>query len=311
MDDSKNNGNIPLPEETQIPKSSGNIKGLHTYESDMARALRDNNGSLVKISLAEQKKKEEEGQRTKLKKEHSRNFMYVIGGVVLLAIVFFSARYVNTAIKNRSVNQTVIEKRDTFFNIENQTVIPASFIVGKEASAKAILATLKEKSVPGEMSVIFFKKDSTVEGEVSYLSTQEIIQRLSLSIPGSLVRTLDPDTIVGGYKDDTNQNVNLFLLWNTSDYDRAFAGMLEWESNLFSDLFTVFGIELNADNSYLLSKRWEDVLIDNNDARVLRTLDGEPVLYYIFFDRNLFTVTTDIETIREITKRLRAEQLKI
>lgn len=307
----KNQNEIPVPAQNQNlkPNIKSNIQALHTYEGDMARALRENNGSLIKVSLAEQKRRDEEARRGEVTKEKSRNFMYFFVGIMLVAIVVLGARYVNQIIKNRSINKVSIATRDTFFSTEEQIFLSANSLVGKESSAQLLLATINQKSVLGKMNSIFFKKDRVIEGESAFLSTQEIISRLGFSMPGSLVRTLNEEMIFGSFTNNKGEP-NLFMMFYTNDYDQAFAGMLSWEKNLFSDLFTVFGINVNDKNSYLLDKKWDDILIDNNDTRVLRDNENNPILYYAFLDRNIFIITDNMDTIRESIKRLRTEKLK-
>lgn len=293
-----------------IPDNHSRIKALHTYEGDMARAIRENNGSIVKISLAEQKKNGDEIRRQKIAKARSRNFFYVISTILIIIVVFFSARFVIEAIKERGVNKSTIESKNTFFAVEEQTVIESNLLIGKESSIKAILATLKAKAVENGINIVLFKKESLdTESPVTFLSTQEFINRLQFSMPGALTRSLSKDMLIGSYT-QKNNDPKLFILWETTDYDQSFAGMLEWENGLFADIFLFFDETLNKNYEYFVSKKWEDLLIDNNDARVLRDIEGNPVLYYIFLDRSVFLLANDLPTIREITSRLRTENLK-
>lgn len=287
-----------------------NIQALHTYESDMARAIRDNNGSMVKISLAEQKKKEAEMNRNKNIKVKSKNFTYVFVGIILIGLVFLGANFVTKLIKDRSIKKVVVEKNETFFAVESQTILSADSLVGKESSAQVILATFKEKSKPGEMNVLFFKKGSDLENKSLFLSTQEFISRIGFSMPGPLVRSLSDKMTLGEYTLTGENNPYLFLVFNTNDYDQAFRGMLDWENGLFGDMFPFLDIKITNENKYLLDKKWEDLLIDNNDARILRDANNEPVLYYMFLDRNIFLISPNLDTIKEISKRLRVEKLK-
>lgn len=305
----KNQNEVPTPPQTPTLNTQSDIKALHTYEGDMARALRENNGSLIKVSLAEQKRRDEEARRGEATKEKSKNFMYFFVGIILVAIVVLGARYVNQLIKDRGINKVSIETRNTFFGTEEQIFLSANSLVGKESSAQLLLATIDQKSVQGAMNSIFFKKESAIPGEPAFLSTQEIISRLGLSIPGPLVRTLNEEMIFGSFTQSKGEP-NLFIMFYTNDYDQAFAGMLSWEKNLFSDLFIIFGIDLNDENSYLLDKKWDDLLVDNNDTRVLRDNENNPILYYAFLDRSIFIITDDVDTIRESIKRLRTEKLK-
>ena len=300
--------NIKIGQDVPLPKSK--IQSLHTYESDIARAVRDNDGSVTKIAIAEQKRKEANINQSSKIITRKKNFSYLIMGLILIVVVFMSTRFVVNLIKEKSVYKGSTEKIATFFTIEKQTLIDSSSLVGKELIAMTIKNALKVESISAGMNAIFIKKSSIDNNLLSIISTQEFISIMQFNMPGGLARSLDEQMLVAGYKNNIEKKPHLFFLWNTNNYDQAFAGMLEWETVILGDMFTLFDIDITNKNSYLLNKKWEDILIDNNDARILKYEDGTPLLYYMFLDNNIFIITDDIETIREVIKRLRAQKLK-
>lgn len=285
------------------------IKALHTYEADIARALRENNGSIVKIRMAEQKKNEEQSVFTNEGKEKSINFRYLLFGILLILIIVLGVIFGKNFFENRNVNKISIESKETFFTTDEQIFLSEKSFVGIESSARLLNATIQQKSKLDSINYIFIKKDSSLEGENSFLSSQEIISRLGFSMPGSLLRSLDDEMIFGSFTKNQNEP-HLFLMFYTNDYDQAFAGMLEWEKELFSDLAILFNIKVDDTNKYLLDKKWDDILIENKDVRVLKNNASQNVLYYLFLDRNIFMITDDIGTINESLKRFRIESIR-
>ena len=53
-----------------------------------------------------------------------------------------------------------------------------------------------------------------------------------------------------------------------------FGQMRNWENKMFSDLHDIFGIPLSLDTGYLLTKNFEDGIIQNKNARILRDGSG-------------------------------------
>ncbi len=300
--------NIKIGQDVPIPKSK--IQSLHTYESDIARAVRDNDGSVTKIAIAEQKRRDADLNKNLKTGLRKKNLSYFLMGLILILAVFLSARFVINLINKKSVYQGSVEKVSTFFTVENQIILDSNLLVGRETSANLINDALKTESIPAGISAIFFEKENQIEKFKIFMSTQEFISAMQFSMPGALVRSLTDDMLVASYKNNTEKNPHLFFLWNTNDYDQAFAGMLEYESVMFGDLFTLFDIKITSENNYLLNKKWEDILIDNNDARILKYEDGAPLLYYMFLDRKIFIITDNMDTIQEVTKRLKAQKLK-
>jgi hypothetical protein len=83
-----------------------------------------------------------------------------------------------------------------------------------------------------------------------------------------------------------------------------------WETEMFSDLHAFFGQSITAENKYLLTEAFEDAIIENKNARVLYTKDGDISLMYVYIDENSVVIANTNTAVREIMLRLLSSQIK-
>jgi len=79
---------------------------------------------------------------------------------------------------------------------------------------------------------------------------------------------------------------------------------------MFSDLHGLFGIELTSDTGYLLTKNFEDGIVGNQNARVLKDNDGNIVLASVFIDNTSVVIAKSPEAVQEVISRLTANKIK-
>ena len=99
-----------------------------------------------------------------------------------------------------------------------------------------------------------------------------------------------------------------FAIFKLKSFENAFAGMLEWESNIQRDIGPIFPTWEYARNLDP-NTPFRDVATRNKDARVLATAEGEVALLYSFFDNNILIVTDNLGTLRTLIDRLTREKL--
>ena len=90
----------------------------------------------------------------------------------------------------------------------------------------------------------------------------------------------------------------------------VFEPMKAWESKMFYDLHSFFGMNLNEDTKYLLEKSFEDGIIQNKNARILRDKDGNIVLMYIYAKEDSLIITNSETAVAEVMLRLASSQIK-
>jgi len=128
---------------------------------------------------------------------------------------------------------------------------------------------------------------------------------LETDAPGSLVRNLKPVFMFGSLG---GENISSFMIIQLASFENAFAGMLDWESTLASDVGPIFPSAERLKNVTSLTA-FQDITDKNKDARVLYDPDGQEVLLYSFLNNDILIITDSIETLHTIISRLTAESL--
>lgn len=145
----------------------------------------------------------------------------------------------------------------------------------------------------------------TSEGtrETMPLSSSQFFSALELNAPGALVRSFGNDFLFAIHIFDGNQP---FLILDVDSYEAAFSGMLSWEEVIVQDLGPVLRkeSELSVGTGAFAKVLFEDAVVKNVDARVLKNQDGKTILLYAFPQRNLLIIATNPETFGEILARL-------
>lgn len=103
---------------------------------------------------------------------------------------------------------------------------------------------------------------------------------------------------------------DLFILLKINRYEDAFKKMRSWEEKLFYDLHNIFGIDITSKNSYLLTKEFEDGIVQNKNARILYDKKGKIVLMYVYIDDEHLIITNTEKTTREVILRINSSKIK-
>ena len=105
-------------------------------------------------------------------------------------------------------------------------------------------------------------------------------------------------------------NKNFFVLIKMRSFQDIFDSVRAWENKMFYDLHSLFGVSINSNTSYLLTKNFDDGIIENKNARILYDKDGGIVLMYVFADETSLVIAGSIDAVREVMFRLSSSQLK-
>jgi len=285
---------IPKPEIKDIQK------GIHTYASDMAQALRTEDGSVVKIAIAEQKKREKEKENTTPTSKKNlalagAGIFFILVALIVIAYFVFQA---NAPAPTTSDNVKI----DSLIYAESKKVIDTTDL-GDDRLAGAIASEIKNNSLAIDVieNISLQKNISINPPSATELTTPEFFSRFGTDAPGALVRSLGDKFMIG--VDSYNGN-ELFILFTTNSLSDTRAGMLDWENKMFDNIYQVFGIPLSGPNTDLFVTKWTDATIKNKDARAMRDSNGKIVLYYLFPDDHTLLITTGSGALDAVTKRL-------
>lgn len=292
-----NNENISAP------------KMLHTYMSDMANVVRENEVSVIKVALEEQKKREREEEFVKIEGTPKKKIFWAFGGLIILLGAFVLSYFVIQKNPKKDIPNEIITTKESLIHSENKIEIDAttainkidiSNILGKEVSVKNESESIKE---------IFLNKKNNELTNV--ISIENLFTLINTNTPGQLIRSFSEEYMIGSYTPLSAYDRNhLFLIIKINDYDQAYAGMLEWEKTMLDDLYSVFQINISNLNKDIFEKPFKDIIVKNKDTRILYTDEGADVLLYLFPDKNTLIITDNQEAVKEIITRLLAKQSK-
>lgn len=288
---------------------TNNIKTLRTYSSDMADVVRENEISVIKIAVAEQKKHEREDLYRKARGTSISKFFLLIGALLLIAGGIIGSYYLLKKKDIASAPEQIQKGIETFISYDEQAFVDMTNATSSSDVINILKEEMDKKSTQGSIKSLF--QTTSVSGTPALLSLQKFFSLMKISAPGPLTRSLADQYLVGTYMPNENDSrPHLFLMFETNDFNVAYVGMLEWEKTILDDLFGLFHIDVSGDRSELFEKPWKDIIINNRDARILYDDAGANVLYYTFLDKNKIIITDSGEVIKEIITRLLTQNTK-
>jgi|TARA_Y100000310_G_scaffold344730_1_gene459111 hypothetical protein len=299
----ENTRNTKKDDSKEAVKKNWIIRPLRTYKSDVARAVKKGQESFVSIAAAESKRKERKPHKGHVpEKPRTRLFLYalavllVVLGVVSVLFVYFT--------KEDKTPQGIGTVPSLIF-ADLQTGIDVTDISGR-ALTENLEREVKNSALPlGNVEHLYLTKKH--EAGIELVQTQELFNLLNTNIPSPLLRSLEPEFMIGTHVFDGNQP---FVILKTRFYENAFAGMLAWEDILQEDLEPLFG---NASrftiSTATRSFGFVDRVVRNNDVRTLSNEAGEVVLLYAFPDQKTIIITTNENTFAEILTRMKTSRI--
>ena len=212
----------------------------------------------------------------------SRIYTYVLIAVCLIATISgVGVTYYYYTLSNapNAVTSYVVPSP-----LISQKTIP----VGLELTAQETLSALKAVVVKENQVVSVYPTVPLSEGGVKPASTSEILTLLALKAPGSFTRSIKEFSF-GGIDANTP-----YIIIVGGSFDTLFAGMLQWEKNLLSDLSPFF------ENTSSAQLAFTDAIASNKNIRVLTDQNGEDVVIYTFINQNTILITNKREALQTL-----------
>lgn len=282
------------------PKEQDNeshIPAVRTFSSDLAEALKDKQGSMVKIAMQEDEK------RRKLNEDASptskKNIRFILGGIGLLVV---AVGVIAGAIWFRGRDNRVPA---------DQVALPSSLLRSEEVLALDItelsparIAQEVQKVVedPGIRLGAIKNIVPTIgpTGEKTRVNALSFLEAIGAQVPDTFGRSLENDFMLGVYHFDLSHP---FLVLRGTARDYMLTGMLEWEPYMVEDLELLFAINTENENAYLVSQSFSSAIIQNRDTRAVKNSEGDVILFYSFLDQNTVIITRDPKTLVEAVRR--------
>lgn len=278
--------------------------GVRTYASDIAEMMKREKGSIIKIALAEQKRRDDSASRRD--PTSTKNLIVMILGIALIVggiMIFVSS------IMNRSKPLPVTNVSPTlpsFIFTENQVQIDMTDMNRTEL-INAIHIQVANATLVSETINNLYVSYRTSAGQTMVPATV-FFQKLGVDIPDTLFQNLYPGLMLGVYNQPSGND--LFLILRVKDFNEAFLSMREWESSMLAELVRLFDIDTSAYGKAIFSKDFETVTLFNKETRLVKDDAGKVLLSYIFLDPKTIMITTQTDSVEEVVKRLNLQTLK-
>lgn len=277
------------------------IKPLRTFKSDAEEAVRYQNISAAQIAIAEQKKKLAATPIERSSDEERKSPLGIIAIVFMILLIaaggsyywFFVARQ-NPA---SSLPQELRVSTLVPYTKANTVTIGEGNIM--DTIGGAIRATeLDERAI----YAVFPVPQGTTTNVASIASVLR-----DTKAPNMLTRSLAPQYMIGAYNNTTKDP---FIILKNTYFQNAFAGMLEWEKDLRNDLISLIRVSRPQDEITLVNRDvFEDTVLSNIDARVLKDEEGNILIAYAFADKDTIVIATTIETLKTMLDKLLAVRI--
>jgi hypothetical protein len=120
-------------------------------------------------------------------------------------------------------------------------------------------------------------------------------------VPFGLIEGLEDKFMLMMYRTSEKWPI---LIFEIKSYERIFANINKWEKSMPDDLKEIFGLpSLGSTVKFFYDKE-----INNHDTRILNDNNGQPILYYSFFNKDYLVITTGEDALKEIFRRLSSTQ---
>jgi hypothetical protein len=283
-----------------MEQEKGNLKQervIETYAEDMARVIGDDEGGLVKKIIHEQEMKELE--KKNVSPVSQKNKVYIFLSALFLTGAFLTFVFLFLQDKRSSV---VVEPQFEPIIFNDRNVFLEVIDLPKEKIIESVLTEVNNTPVkPGGVEGIYIIKNKQIIGLRDFMAL--IKSNLVLPDPTFVSDNFMTGVVNGKTKD-------FFILIKMRAFQDIFENMRNWENKMFYDLYSFFDIPVNVATKYLITKDFENGVIENKNARILYDKDGKIVFMYVYANDNSLIITNTVDSVRELISRLSGSQIK-
>ena len=225
-------------------------------------------------------------------------------GIAGVGITYLIKNKGNTTITTPQILSSFIttEYKD---ELKTDTVIKGKFI-------NALSSRLNDTQIPVNNLYNIYLTTTSTSTTRKILNSNDFIKLAGFKMPDIIKRTILPDFMVGMFSFGENFP---FIIFRSSYFENAYAGMLDWEKDLEKDVQVLFRLSGYENSGNILSelsapntKKFEDLVIVNKNVRLIRNEKGEIILLYAIIDKETIIITVNERTFKEIVDRLNKEK---
>lgn len=232
-------------------------------------------------------------------------FILIIGSLGVLYYIYSSIQGGSAVVLNIEAPLIFVEKSATIDTTGSSPQKIKLAITDERNNANEKIGTMIE--------VLLTKTTVTADNKTATaaFSTSDFFQTLDLKAPSSLTRALGPQFLLAVHVFDGNQ---AFLIFKTTSYENAFAGMLDWESSIETTVGGILRKEgdfkmVGTSTPSLAGRTFQDFVYKNTDTRALRNEAGKILMIYAFPTRDTLIIASNEKTLGAVMDRLTNRQI--
>ncbi len=286
----KNNDTLEVPR-----------KGVHTLSNDIAHEAEAGTPGTIRAIIDAEEGRENEKEHMKI--GYSVNQLYMIFGFVALilsvGLLYYFIFFI--AVKNNSGENQFVQDAKNMFLVDKLDSIEIAGL-NKTKSLK-IIADESEKVVLPEGQIQAF---NLVENK-KQLSLARFLQitEANISLPEGNI--FSSDFMYGVF---SNKGNHPFFVFKVKSMNDAFTTMRNWENKMLYDLGQIFNYEISPNTQQLLTRDFEDEIIQNKNARVLYDDLGSIVIMYVYLDDTTVLISNYAGIADEIIERKSSSNIR-
>ena len=286
--------------ENKINPAHGGVKNknVKTYAEDMAKVIESGERGIIKKIIHEQE--EPEAEKKNLSPESKKNKLFMLVSVALVVLAFLTI--ISIIVFRQKIFTVAVAPQFVPIIFTDQNKFLEIGGLNKDKIIQTVLNEMNTAKVKvGGIEGIYFTNDKNP------VLLREFVKLIGGSfVPGQTIFVSD-NYLLGVVN---NKAKDLFILLKVRSFADIFDGMKAWENKMFYDLHGFFGIGITSETNYLLTKNFEDGIVENKNARILYDNEGKIILMYVFADDTSVVITDTQETVHEIMLRLASGQIK-
>lgn len=280
------------------PKS----KIVQTYAEDMVHVLEDDKGGLIKKIIQGEEQSEKEKRNLSPQSKKNKIFLFLGFAMILISfgiLIFFFLKKEPAIVPIRQQIAPII------FTDKN-SIIEVSDLT-KDEIAKKVHGEVQKNTVKiGGIESIYM---TLYKAPVDFKKFIEIIEGNFATEDQTAINN---NFLMGVMKngDIKNPQNDFFMILKVRSIPDVFTSMRTWENKMFADLHGFFGIDFSPTSKYLITKSFQNGIVENKNARILYDTENKIVMMYVFVDDNSIVITDSENTVREIMLRLGSSLIK-
>ena len=270
------------------------IPAIRTFKSDRSKYIKEKSVSL--IGLASRQSKLGNTSKNTLYVKKYAVFLFVI--LILGAAVSGFAWFLFREKSSRQIQPPVPALSKPIIITEEKKEISVESGANKNEAQKIKSAVYLLLSETGGLkkltSVSIVEKKG---GAKKAVNAADFFSLLEMSPPNDFIQSLDGRFMLAVFQDGTGQTSPV-LIFKIKSYEKAFAGMIEWEKKIFKDIGDVFIVNGDGGDNF-----FKDIELNNKDLRVLENDEKDVILVYSFINREFLAIGSSVSALEEIFRR--------